>query len=269
MEIFDDAHTKVTKRTEFIKSLASKLNGSFVNKIDELIYKFDLSELYTDLENSNAITGEIQGFEYCFIEYFHQGNGKYDPSGWVSNVHLHLNKDFPDFKLTTKKASRSKAISEFLLGIILIISIILFFILLFRNDNLDSFFSGSLLENLIVGVIMGAICIVIGFKAYMSMYEVSKTYITIKNQNKYNIQNPKFREKYVIFSESDENKISEIFNENAVSKFMATKPELTDINCHNKCLSLRFDNNGQLSFSLCNKYLGILLNQAKILENVE
>ena len=112
MEIFDDADTKVTKRVELLKSLASKLNGSFVNRIDKLRFKFDISGSYSDLENSNAITGEIQGYEYCIIEYFHEGSGKYNPSGWLSNVYLHLNKDFPDFKLTTKKALCLKAISE-------------------------------------------------------------------------------------------------------------------------------------------------------------
>ena len=51
MEIFDDAHTKAIRRVDFLKSLAPKLNGSFVNRFDKLIYKFDISDLYTDLEN--------------------------------------------------------------------------------------------------------------------------------------------------------------------------------------------------------------------------
>ncbi len=231
MGIFDDAHTKVTKRIGFIKDLASKLNGSFVSNIDGLRLKYNISELYGDLDDSNAITGEIQGYEYCFIEYFHQGNGRYDSSRWGSSVYLLLNKDIPDFKLTTKKTARLKAISDFIFGIILMI---LFFILLFRNDNLDSFFHGSLLENLFVGLIMLFMCVFIGALAFMSMYKTYETFGIINNQNKYNIRNPIFRKKYIIISEDDENKISNIFNENAVLKIIETKPEITEINCQKK-----------------------------------
>ena len=112
-------------------------------------------------------------------------------------------------------------------------------------------------------------CVFIGALAFMSMCKTYETFGIINNQNKYNIRNPIFRKKYIIISEDDENKISNIFNENAVLKIIETKPEITEINCQKKNLSLKFGINEQLSYSLCEKYLVAILNQAKILEDVE
>ena len=266
---FEDAHTKIKNRIPVIQGLAKKLNAKYIKGYEEVKYKFNIKDEIRGIEESNGIVGETQGFEYCFLEYFHEGNAKYDPSGWITNVYLRMNKDIPDFNLTTKKAAVLKSLSGFVLGLLMFSLIILFFILLFRNDNMRHYTTGSFSNILLGWVSMGAALIYLGAKTYLLVYPAIKTIIDIINQSKYyNIKNPKFRKKYVIFS-NNPNKINKIFNENVVSKLIETKPEITEINCHKKILFSRFDTNELLSYASCNTYLTPLLQQAKIMEEVE
>ena len=114
----------------------------------------------------------------------------------------------------------------------------------------------------VFGLIFGAV----------GWFIISTSIDTIKDiygQGKYNIYNHKFREKYVIISKANANSIRNVFTDNVVSGIVNHKPEITEINCHNCCFSSSFNYNEQLTYALCNKYLGPLLKQAQIFEESE
>ncbi|MBQ2592037.1 MAG: hypothetical protein II567_01980, partial [Candidatus Riflebacteria bacterium] len=103
---FETTETKVRNRTPLVKSIAQKLDADYQYSIRGVKDKFNIEDS-SECENSNVIVGEKNGFEYCFIEYYHVGRGKNDHSKWVSKVSLRLNDTFPDFDLQTRSSALS------------------------------------------------------------------------------------------------------------------------------------------------------------------
>ncbi len=259
----EDAYTKVTNRISDVEKLSAKLNGNFINDIEKIKSKFSIDGSERDLDNCNAITGEIQGFEYCFIEYFHRRQGKNDHSHWITKVFLRFNKDIPDFELNTKNSANKNVWGGFVFGSIFLLiptGMIVLGIVAIINRNFAQLF------NIIPFGLFG---LIFGLFGGWIIHSSKRTYNQINDQGKYNIHNPRFREKYVIFSDDNLNKIRQTFNENVVSKIVDAKPEISSISVRNNCLSSDFDRNDQLSYASCNKYLAPLLQQAKILEEIE
>ena len=67
---FETAETKVRNRTQFIKSLAQKLDATQLFDLRTVSKKFSFDIL--EAKKCNIISGEYNGFEYCFIEYYHK-----------------------------------------------------------------------------------------------------------------------------------------------------------------------------------------------------
>lgn len=274
MELFtlESVKTKVKNRIPDLQSLSEKLNANFYDannqvSVKDMIEKFNFHTKDSDIENCYVISGEIQGYEYCFIEYYHKGHGKSDQSRWISKVSLLLNNDYPDFNIMTKKQAYTSMGCLLTFGGIFL-SVPFFFIIHFLRLILSVYSKGDLtlliplagpfLFTLIFGAVGCLIC-----------FASLKNFRTIRSQGKYNIQNLKFREKYVIYSDSDVNSIRKVFNENVVSKIVNFKPEITNLTCNKNCLQSDFSYEELLSYESCNKYLGPLLKQAQIIEETD
>jgi hypothetical protein len=270
---FESAQTKVRNRIGAVKALADQLNAEYYDGISQIKNKFGIDDSDSDIKNSNAIVGELQGFEYCFVEYYHRQHGKNDSSKWVTNVYLRLNKDdFPDFQLMTKTSALTGAgcilifgLPFFCVPLFLIFQAITMFTTIFKN----TYGLGLNVSIIFPLITMTLISLVFGAVGWFIISASIKTIKSVYGQGKYNILNYKFREKYVIISEADVNSIRKVFTENVVSGIVNHKPEITNINCHNCCFSSSFNHNEQLTYALCNKYLGPLLKQAQIFEEPE
>ncbi len=266
---FETAETKVRNRTPLVKSIAQKLDADYQYSIRGVKDKFNIEDS-SECENSNVIVGEKNGFEYCFIEYYHVGRGKNDHSKWVSKVSLRLNDTFPDFDLQTRSSALSgvgcmAVLSLPFLGIpFFLLSQLLMFCFAFFHSK-----SGFQLEMLIP---MGAFILfgsIFGFIGWSIFSSALKTYKQINNQGQYYIRNPKFKEKYVILSDADVYRVRKVFNDNVCSKIVKFTPEITEISCRNNCLKKDFGSNEQLSYPLCHNYLIPLVKQAELLEDYD
>ena len=88
-DLFDTRESKVRGRVDQIQALASKLNADYNYGIESVKYFF--SDVSEEMKECNTIVGESEGYEYCFIEYYHIGRGKNDHSKWVTKYSLRLN----------------------------------------------------------------------------------------------------------------------------------------------------------------------------------
>lgn len=266
---FETAETKVRNRTPLVKSLAQKLDANYQYGIRGVKEKFNIGDS-SDCENSNVIIGEKDGFEYCFIEYYHIGRKKNDHSRWESKISLRLNDTFPDFDLQTRSSALSGvgcmvvfALPILGFSLFLLSQILLFCFILFHSKF------GFQLEMLIpmgMFVLFGSI---FGFGGWSIISSALKTYRQINNQGQYYIRNPKFKGKYVILSDADVYRVRKVFNDNVCSKIVKFTPEITSISCKKNCLQKDFGSNEQLSYPLCIKYLDPLVKQAEIIEDYD
>ena len=69
---------KVKERTNFIKALSAHLNAEYYNTIDAVAEFFNFNDNF-EPSTCNVIVGNIEGFDYCFVEYYHVVALRYQP----------------------------------------------------------------------------------------------------------------------------------------------------------------------------------------------
>ena len=264
---FETAETKVRNRTQLIKSLAQKLDAKHLTDIRQVTNKFSFYSS-SDTKNCNIIVGNYKGFDYCFIEYYHKKCGKNDHSRWVSEVSLRFNNNYPDFELETKSSAQIKAWLMMIFGLPFL-GVPIFFISQFLFFFFKIFKSGFDIEILVpfflfigFGVLFG----VIGWFVFSGGFRTLKQ---IQNQGQYYIRNSKFKEKYVILTEANVNRVRKTFNDKVCSKIVNFIPAIQSINCSSNCLKSEFGRNEQLTYPLCMQHLEQLAKQAEIFEDYE
>ena len=263
---FESAETNARNRTPIVKGLAQKLNAQYQYGIRGIKEKFDIGSS----EDSNVIFGEIKGFEYCFTEHYHRKSGKNDHSRWISEVSLRLNDEFPDFEVSTRSSALTGAGCAIVLGLpFLGIPAFMIFQVIFIIITGLTHKTGFSLELIFPILIFLAITGIFGTIGWLIVSSGLKTYRQVNNQGKYYIRNSKFKEKYVILTDADDNRIRRIFNDKVCSKIANSIPQLERINCSKNCLKTEFGSNEQLSYPLCNKYLAPLVKQAEIFEDYD
>ena len=254
MGLFDPPPSRTAllkERTTFLSDLADQLNSelyhgtSLIKKHFSFIKKFDIES------DSNVILGNIEGYNFCFVEDYQEKQSKHSHSHWESKFIIEMKEEkFPDFSIETKK----QAIKNY--SFILLFSLIFFsipyFVSFFKNGNvyIALIISGGF------GLILLSICIQ-GFK-------------NIFKQDKYKISNYRFKEKYVISSERKPEKIREVLTDKVCSKIV-NYPGNLDISFSNKCISIDLPSNEKLSYNICvnliNKYIKIVKLFEDDLEN--
>ncbi|MBP5469179.1 MAG: hypothetical protein J6Z11_08045 [Candidatus Riflebacteria bacterium] len=267
---FANPEQKVKERTDFIKALSAHLNAEYYNVIDAVAEFFNFS-YYRDLSNCNIIVGNIEGFDYCFVEYFHVGRGKNDHSKWISELSFRMQKDIPDFQLITKDSAKRNAGCFIIFGLIFFIPVVVTIIasIVAGTSLLSGKNEAGFLSYIFIGVYVLVALLFTIIPSFL-IYSGIKTLKEINNQRKYNIMNPNFNEKYAIFTDSDTDtyKISKIFNYDFCSKVLNFEPELTEITFDKNCVKKEYDST-QLTLAFCENELKTFLNKAKLFEERE
>ena len=263
---FETAETKVRNRTQLIKSLAQKLDARYLSDLRMVSKKFSFDILQA--KKCNIIAGEYNGFEYCFLEYYHQKSGKNDHSRWVSEISVRFNENFPDFQLDTRFSALFTAWLTMIFGLPFL-GLPVFFLSQFLMFFFKIFKTGFDIEILVPLLLFFGIGMISGMLGWLLFSPGLKTYKQIHNQGQYYIRNHKFKEKYVILSDANVNTIRKIFNDKVCAKIVDFKPDLDSINCTNNCLRSKFGHNEQLTYPLCMQYLEKFTRQAQIFEDYE
>ena len=270
---FESAESKMKSRIGPVKALSEKLDADYYHGIETVRNTF-FPDIKDDLKDSNVIVGESEGYRYCFLEYYHQGRGKNDHSKWVSKISLRLNEEnFPDFDLQTKKSALASAgcILAFALpfGAVPVFMFLNFIFIFLVGGGSKSVPKEGILIPIIMGLGFLLFAAVFGTVAYLMLSTAIDTYKQVKNQGKYCISNPQFREKYVIMTKTDANRIRKVFNEKVCSRIVSYRPELESINIKDNCIHRECDYNQQLSYPLCLKYINMLVKEAQLFEKDE
>lgn len=264
---FTSPEEKVKERTDFIKALSAHLNAEYYNGVDAFAEKFDFSQ-DSELLKSNAIVGNLEGFDYCFVEYYHLGRGKNDHSKWISELSFRMQKDIPDFQLITKDSAKRNAGCFIIFGLIFFIPVLVTIItsIVSGTSLLTGKNEAGFLPFIFIGVYVLVALLFTIIPSYL-IYSGIKTLKEINNQRKYNIMNPNFNEKYAIFTDTntDTYKISKIFNYDFCSKVLNFEPELTEITFNKNCTKKEYDGT-QLTLAFCENELKTFLNKAKLFE---
>ena len=101
------------------------------------------------------------------------------------------------------------------------------------------------------------------------IYSDIKTIKQVKNQDKYAIQNKEFKEKYVILSDEDPEKILNVFTDEVIAKILErtnTKEKKIDISFYKGVTSVDFQSGTKLAFSFCDSQLHRLLKIVRLFE---
>ena len=246
---------KVKSRASFVKEIAKKLNAEYQYGLNKVKFPFDIKENRYN-PNSNVITGKFDGYEYCFVESFHDRCSD-DTFRWESILYIRLKDNIPDLSLLTKEKAKSEFITKliFTLAFLVLPAILLIGFL----SNLGKDF------HLIIPALILVVPVVIGL---LGIKDTVKYKRQIDNQGIYTIRNTKFKEKYVIISKEAPNTINRIFNEKVCSE-IADYPSPINFEIKNNCTHLGFENSEKLSYDLCKKYLDQLLKQVKIFEKAD
>lgn len=257
----------VKERTNFIRALSAHLNAEYYNTIDAVAEFFNFNDNF-EPSTCNVIVGNIEGFDYCFIEYYHVGRGKSDHSKWISELSFKMQKDIPNFQLITKDSAKRNAGCFITFGLIFTLPIIV--IILASITVGTSFLSvkneAGFLPYIFIGIYV-LFAILFAIIPSFLIYSGIKTLKEINNQRKYNIMNQDFNEKYAIFTDTDRDTyyISKIFNNDLCSKILDFKPELTEITFDKNCIKKEYDST-QLTLDFCEKELKTFLSKAKLFE---
>ena len=251
----------VRKRAPVIEHLAKMLNAEYFDSVYRVMGQFSIPD-NRDMTDCNVISGNIDGYDYCFIEYFHEKRTKNDHSHWVSKVFLRMKYEgFPDFELDTKFGVffNTAVILIFLIAISIVPAFIFlpsFFSMfpIFRFHGFMGFLSGLFFILVIIGIL------------YFVGKFFFKSFFKAFDQKKYGILNKKFNEEYVIISDAPVNEIRKVFTEQLCARIVKQRGTLC-IKVKNNCVSGEFKDNQQLSFELCNSHLNNLLKAVKIFEN--
>ena len=171
--------------------------------------------------------------------------------------------NYPDFELITKKNAKFQA--GCLIGIgaivgipVLTQSIGALIVILTKFGK-----SYSILELLLFVIIGFAFLSIFGGISYWLIKSGWDKMKRINNNDKYNIRNKEFKEKYVIMTDSSPNEISKVFNEEVCNNIMKFPSELS-ITFNKNTISKEFNHNEQLSADLCNQHLNDLLDKVKL-----
>ncbi len=267
---FESPESKMRSRMGPVKAIADRLNADYYHGIEEVKDTF-FPSINDEMKNSNVIVGESEGYRYCFIEYYHRGRGKNDHSKWISRIALRLNEeDFPDFDLSSK-SSALFSVGCFIafalpFGIVPLIMLTSFIFMFLNNKAIPK---DSQLIPIIIGLGFLFFTLIFGAISFFIINYALKTYKQINSQGKYCISNPKFRDKYVILTDSDEYRIRKVFNEKVCSRIVDFNPEISSISIQNNCIQKGCDYNEQLSYPLCLKYINQLVKEAQIFEKDE
>ena len=152
-------------------------------------------------------------------------------------------KDFPDFSLKTKKQA-------FIEGIIaLIVSVACFYIPFFAN-NKDFYF----------------LLIILGGLGLIALFCCINHFKSIFQQDKYKISNYRFKEKYVIFSDSKPEKIRRVFSDNICTQILNYPSDL-DIYFEHKSIVYDFPSDEQLSYNACLNLIGKYIKIVRLFED--
>ncbi len=265
-KVEDIIKKKIKERSNAIKELSEELNAQYYSGIEKVADRFNLRQ-YSSMEDSNVIVGNIEGYDYCFVEFYLKKTGKNGFSRWISAVSFRMKDErFPDFSLSSIKEARKSVGCGIFAGSLFFLPLVIPFIILiyhFISQSGNSNYDYSLITGLFVFMlIFGSIFSIMG---YFFMSSSIRTYKELNNQGKYNIRDFKFKEKYVILSDSDPYSISRLFDDKICSRILNFSPEITGIDFMNKCINEIIENK-QLNLDFCKERLDVLLRQARIFD---
>lgn len=259
---FENLEARVRERSDYVLNIANQLNANYRYGLKKIKDKFNIVENY---ENTycNAIFGLIEGYDYCFYEYFHCARGRamglpYINNYFISEEAIKLKGYCSSFVLLTKKSAIWKTIKYFLVGEILLS--FLLFLLTFSHEKKNI----ELVGIFIVGIFM-FYCLI---NFILDLYKINTNY---KVQEKYyDISNKDFKDKYVIISSyypislcSDNINIKKVFTEKVCSRIVDSKLN-SDIVVVNSCIREKYEK--KLTYDICQKHLNNLLSKAKLFE---
>ena len=255
------ARDKAKGRIEAVKLLSEKMNANYTYGTSSLQDHFNVDN--TDEEkDSNVIVGSVDGYPYCFVEYYHIGRGKNEHSRWISYCSLRLKSTCPNFEVSTISSAQSSANTQIVVGCIFLLPSI--FCLIFIVVSLGLIFKGRVLEGLLFPIFPILLNLAFGFFAYNFITSGLQTKKEMKNQSKYDIRNHSFKDKYVILSEADPYKIKKIFTDEVCEGIVNAKPEVNSISVINNCINMKFDRGEMLEYNFCNRCLNTLVSQAEL-----
>ena len=245
---------QVSDRYEFIKKLAHDLKASYCcyaensYRFNDIKKQFNLAP-NIELNNSNIITGKYEGYDYCFVERFSDDFRRLEIIKWTSTFVIKTNnKKFPDFKIIAKKSYVMFNFAYIMIPIALFAALIGYYI---QNGTKD-------LNNLYVLAVMAVVSTLIFIVSFII------DLLKIKQQNKYKINNLKFKDRYIILSEADPNEIEEVFDDRICSRIAGYYTDL-ELSFKSKCFSKEFSETN-LTFDLCDSNLKDYFSQVQLFE---
>jgi hypothetical protein len=264
--MFGNSYPEEIKRhSNEVKALARSFNAMYYSGIEDIETKFDIADddIFEVMENSNVISGNIEGNEYCFVETYCRVS-KYSYI-WRVNIFLKIAKEIPDFIFERKGSEEKQLDNMFETTKLFAIPTFLFNLTLI----LAMFYSSSPIEtsNLILAIIT-IIAMSLPGLFLISSYIVEKN--KYKNRKKISI-NAEFDSFLDIYSNSDENSIKKIFNEDSLPIFYELFSDKYKINEHfsllksyNNCLHFRAIEEDKLSFELIKNHLDLFKKLIKL-----
>jgi hypothetical protein len=267
MGLFGPSRIEMMKdRTSEMKVISSRMNAEYYVGIDSVKERFNLDD-ESDYDNCNVIVGNIEGYDYCFIEYYrpeeYRRGGVRRKAEWKSELYLKVkNDDFPDFHLTTGKSALRSSIFGILGALSLIISSIWGLIYCYLTRVTSTFES-------VITIVFAFILIIVFILSIVIIYSDINTIKQVKNQDKYAIQNKEFKEKYVILSDEDPEKILNVFTDEVIAKILErtnAKEKKIDISFYKGVTSVDFQSGTKLAFSFCDSQLHRLLKIVRLFE---
>ncbi len=189
-----------------IKELAKELNAEFYQGTENVVNKFDLNSILQisskseEGKNSYIVVGNIESYDYCFIEYFYRLQHGIDRK---FKLIIRVKKAVHFLELVVKKDFKSKNYYQIFIGFL---GFLIFYLCYYQISNI------SIYEIIFCGFfsLIGLI------SALAGIYSLTK----INNYAKYGINNKIFREKYVVISSAKPDEVSNFFNEDVCSKIV-------------------------------------------------
>ena len=258
--LFDSEKEKAQSRVDFVKDLSKQLNANYYYGLQDVEKNFTLGSN----PDCNVIAGNIEGFDYCLVEYYHIMSGRHDHSHWVSRGCIRMHDDYPNFELDTITSIKAVSGCAIFFGILFLIPTFTTLVLTFKSisDIFNEEIGGGLFGTLMFGFCTLGLAFVSYVLFSAGRYDLKQT----DRQGKYNIRNLKFRQKYAILSEANPDEISRIFNDKVCERIVEAEPEVTPIIINGNCITAEIGNE-EMSLSSCQDCLKTLLRQAQIFEN--
>ncbi len=192
MGLFDGSKEMVTKRIEAVRELCKEMNANYVYGAESLKDVFNL-DYKDEMKDSNIITGQKEGYDYCIIEYYHITHRKNDTSRWISFGSLKMKDNYPDFEITTIISAKNAANVDIAIG-----SILLCLILFYSIPCFFALFQGKI-EAYLFSLISFLVILIIGYFTYCLLSSGSKKLKKIRNQDSYNIKNQLFKKNMLFY----------------------------------------------------------------------